>query len=334
MKNSEKKTNLGIVFRPEYLPEALPGFARRAEEAGFDELWLWEDCFYSGGIASAATALAGTKHIAVGLGIMPAVARNPVFAAMEIAALAQLYPGRFLPGFGHGVAGWMRQIGAFPTSQLKALEEVTVTARDLLAGKRVSCDGQQVQLDDVELVHPPAHVPPVSLGVRGPKSLALSGRAADGTILAEYAAPAYVVWAREQIDQGRQEAGRDREQRITVFALSCAAETTAAARQEVRPLVAAAVYSGKIDAQLMPLGILPEVEAFRQSSDVEDFTAHMPDAWIDQLSIAGTKEDWQAAIGRYAAAGVHSLIFVPLPGKDLQEVDIFARLLHGLGNKH
>src|SRR3712207_7355303 len=43
--------------------------------------------------------------------------------------------GRFLPGLGHGVADWMRQIGALPPSPLTALEEVTVTIRDLLDRK-------------------------------------------------------------------------------------------------------------------------------------------------------------------------------------------------------
>lgn len=66
--NNDKNSSLGIVFRPEYPPEELPGFARRAEEAGFDELWLWEDCFFAGGIASAATALAETEHISVNSG--------------------------------------------------------------------------------------------------------------------------------------------------------------------------------------------------------------------------------------------------------------------------
>ena len=44
---------------------------------------------------------------------MRAVARNAAFTAMEIAALAELYPARLIIGLGHGMAGWMRQIGAY-----------------------------------------------------------------------------------------------------------------------------------------------------------------------------------------------------------------------------
>jgi len=322
--NNRKDYNLGIMFRREHAPEKLPSFARRAEEAGFDELWVVEDCFYGSGIASAATALASTDSITVGLGIMPAVVRNPVFAAMEIATLARLYPGRFLPGLGHGMAGWMRQIGAFPKSQLKALEEVTVTIRGILTGERLTFDGKQVQLDQVELVYPPDQIPPISLGIRGPKSLALSGRVADGTILAEYAAPAYVSWAREQIARGVQEAGNDREHRLTVFALACADSPTTTARQQLRPLIASALASGGIDVQIAPMGILPQVQEYIKSRGQEGLEAVLPDAWIDQLAIAGTPEEWALAIRRLVEAGANTVVLVPLPDKGLDELDVFA----------
>jgi alkanesulfonate monooxygenase SsuD/methylene tetrahydromethanopterin reductase-like flavin-dependent oxidoreductase (luciferase family) len=329
VKNS-KEYNLGIMFRREHAPEHLPGFVRRAEEAGFDELWLVEDNLYGGGIASAATALAVTEAISVGVGIMPAVVRNPVFAAMEIATLSRLYPNRFLPGLGHGVASWMRQIGAFPRSQLKALEEVTITIQEMLAGERLTYDGEYIHLNEAELVHPPAQNPPISLGVRGPKSLALSGRVADGTILAEYSAPAYVSWAREQIEGGKVEAGHNREHHLTVFALTCAGSTISAARQQLRPLVASAMASGKLDSQLAPMVILPRLHELLKSGDHEQFEAAMPGSWIDQLAIAGTPEDWQSAINRLVEAGADTVVLVPLPGKGLEELDVFSRHLANL----
>jgi alkanesulfonate monooxygenase SsuD/methylene tetrahydromethanopterin reductase-like flavin-dependent oxidoreductase (luciferase family) len=319
--------NLGIMFRREHAPETLPHFARRAEDGGFDELWVVEDCFYTSGIASAATALACTDAITVGLGIMPAVVRNPVFTAMEIATLARLHPGRFLPGLGHGVASWMRQIGAFPQSQLTALEEVTVAVRKLLAGEEWSVDGQHVQLQEAKLVHPPEKAPPLSLGVIGPKSLALSGRVADGTILSEYAAPAYVSWAREQIASGIEAADHDRPHRLTVFAFACAGDTAAAAREQVRPLVTSAIASGWIDTKLAAMGILPQARALRENSSQDALAGQIPDAWIDQLALVGTPEDWHAALERLVAAGAQSVVLVPLPDRDVDEIEVLARQL-------
>src|SRR4051794_38827741 len=168
--------DLGIVIRPELEPEALAEHARRAESAGFAELWLWEDCFLAGAIAMSATALAATERITVGLGVMPAPVRNAAFAAMEVAALARLHPGRFHAGLGHGVDEWMRQVGAKPASQLMQLDEATTALRALLAGQTLHAEGRYVRLRGVGLDHPPATPPPVSLGVRGPRSLELSGR--------------------------------------------------------------------------------------------------------------------------------------------------------------
>lgn len=210
--------DLGIVIRPELRPEGLAEHARAVEAAGFAELWLWEDCFLAGGIATCATALAATERVIVGVGVMPAPARNPAFAAMEIAALARLHPGRFHAGLGHGVDEWMRQVGAKPASQLALLEETVAAVRALLAGETVRVEGRYVRLRDVALDHPPAAVPPISVGVRGPRSLELAGRAADGTVLDWLSSPGYVRWARERIDAGRSAAGRTDPHRLTVYA--------------------------------------------------------------------------------------------------------------------
>ncbi len=321
-------TDLGIMFRREHAPEHLPHYAGRAEEAGFDSLWIVEDCFYASGIASAATALASTQHIKVGVGIMPAVVRNPVFTAMEIATLARLFPGRFLPGLGHGVAGWMRQIGAMPKSQMQALEETTVTVRRILAGEKVSYAGSEVQLQDAQLIFPPHQIPPLFLGVRGPKSLALSGRVADGTILAEYTPPAFVSGALEQIASGRLEAGHDRPHRLTLFAFVCLEDDIAEARMQLRPLVAAAVAQGNINAQIAPLGIIPAVEEMLAGGGRARLEEEMPDEWIDQLAVVGPPEACAASIGRLVEAGADSVVLIPLPDKDLDELDLFAgRLL-------
>jgi hypothetical protein len=37
------------MFRCTTEPEALPAYARRVDELGYDELWIVEDCFFAGG---------------------------------------------------------------------------------------------------------------------------------------------------------------------------------------------------------------------------------------------------------------------------------------------
>jgi len=174
---------VGIVFRPQLPPERLPGFVTAAEAAGLDDVWLWEDCFLEGGLTSAAAALAGSSSLRVGLGLMPAPLRNPALAAMEIATLARLFPGRFVPAAGHGVLPWMDQVGALAASPMTLLREWVTAVRSLLSGQTVTVQGQYVRLSQVALDWPPAAVPPLLVGARGPRTVALAGEIADGLVL-------------------------------------------------------------------------------------------------------------------------------------------------------
>lgn len=69
---------LGVLAAPTLPATQFVEYVRRAEQLGFDEVWLAEDCFLAGGIAQAAVALASTEQISIGLGILPAGARNVV----------------------------------------------------------------------------------------------------------------------------------------------------------------------------------------------------------------------------------------------------------------
>ncbi|WP_106264582.1 MULTISPECIES: LLM class flavin-dependent oxidoreductase [Isoptericola] len=180
---------LGVAFVPTYPPESLRTLATAAEDAGLDDLWVWEDCFKQSGLASAAAALAWTDRVRVGLGLMPAPLRSTAITAMEIATLARMFPGRFVPAVGHGVQEWMAQSGVKVGSPLTLLRETTDALRRLLAGKEVTTSGRYVHLDAVRLDWPPADDVPLWLGGVGPRSLELAGELGDGLILANALTP-------------------------------------------------------------------------------------------------------------------------------------------------
>jgi alkanesulfonate monooxygenase SsuD/methylene tetrahydromethanopterin reductase-like flavin-dependent oxidoreductase (luciferase family) len=193
---------IGVMFDCGRAPEELPGFAAAVEEAGADDLWVVEDLGWNGGVSAAAIALAATSRLRVGIGIAPAPLRSPALFAMEIATLARIHPGRIVAGLGHGVADWMRQVGVQAKSPLALLEESVTAVRGLLHGETVTIDGREVHIDGVRLVHPPAVVPPVVTGVVRPRSLELSGRIADGTILVEGLRPDQIADAIGHLRRG------------------------------------------------------------------------------------------------------------------------------------
>jgi alkanesulfonate monooxygenase SsuD/methylene tetrahydromethanopterin reductase-like flavin-dependent oxidoreductase (luciferase family) len=222
-------TGLGAVFRPQLPPERLRTIAGLADEAGLEELWLWEDCFLEGGVSTASAALAWTERLHVGIGLLPVPLRNVALTAMEAATLERMFPGRAALAVGHGVQSWMGQVGARAESPVTLLREYLDALRALLRGERVTTDGRYVKLDDVALDWPPAQAVPVVAGVTGPRSLRLSGEAADGTLLTASTAPEGVRRARQLVDEGRESAGRTDPHPITVY-LHAATGPDAAAR--------------------------------------------------------------------------------------------------------
>lgn len=281
--------SLGAMVLRTVPPEHVVSHAT-ALAAYVDELWVVEDLPFAGGISQATAILQATSGMpdapVVGHGIAPAPFRNPAALAMEWATLARAYPDRFHGGIGHGVPRWMGQIGSKAASPLTLLSETLLATRRLLAGQTVSEAGRYVELTDVTLEFPPASVPLVSAGVTGPKSLELSGRCADGTILSEGKGPDDVAAALLQIDAGRAQAAEDDlahvgDHRMTVFV---------------------GYYCG--DPTLLP----PPPE-------------HMPTGW----DAVGTEPDQVAGrLQSLIDAGVDSIVLVPFGDDVVSQIELAA----------
>jgi len=257
------------MYDRDWAPEGLPQFAREVEESGADELWVVEDLEWTGAVASAATALAVTDRLRVGIGITPAPLRNPALLAMELGALARMFPGRLTAGVGHGVREWMVKVGVAPRSPLALLEETVTAVRALLRGEEVTVDGREVHLDGVRLVHPPAVVPPVVAGVLGPRSLELAGRAADGVIVAEGHGPADLAEVLAHVGKGRADRTDGADHSLTVFAFLCVQDDPELLRTTIGP---------SLDGHAAWLG-RPAEQVFAASGPVATVAARVRELW-------------------------------------------------------
>jgi len=271
-------TTYGVMFRREWPANKLIEYARRVEAHDLDEMWVVEDLTFHGGFTQATAALAATNRITVGIGIAPAVVRNVAYTAMEIATLAQMFPGRFHMGFGHGVDFWIEQVGAVPGSWMSSLREVVVGTQQLLAGDNVTTHGAHVHLDAVQLAHPAQVMPPISLGVRGPKSMALSAEVGAGVIFAEWSGPRYLQQVRAQIGDGP---------KFTAF-------------------VQASADVPALEAAMAEKMALPRFAAQLSAYGDDEVS-------LDELVIAGPPVTWVEQAQRWVAAGATSVVFCPLP---------------------
>lgn len=209
---------LGVIFRPQSPPEALREIVEAVDASDVAELWLWEDCFSEGGIATAAAALAWSARVKVGIGLLPVPLRNPALAAMELATLERLAPGRVIAGLGHGVLDWMGQVGARAESPLTLLREYTTAVRALLDGETVDAAGRYVKLDGVALDWAPQTPPELVLGATREKTLRLAGKLADGVLLVGDTDAEALRAARAIVEEGRAASGRDGLPRVITYA--------------------------------------------------------------------------------------------------------------------
>ena len=179
--------------------EAVAGWAKRAEDLGFDSVWLSDHFFYSFGRYGAdpapipslepLTTLAGiasvTDRVRLGTLVLCAPFRHPALLARVASSIDLLSGGRLDLGLG---AGWLEEefdAFGFPFGSVgerfAALEESLEVMQLLFRGEPVTYEGSNVTLSDAVLAPVPERPPPMWLwGKGGPRLLGLAARFADG----------------------------------------------------------------------------------------------------------------------------------------------------------
>ncbi|OBJ40539.1 hypothetical protein A5630_24440 [Mycolicibacterium mucogenicum] len=288
--------NAHIGFKLDARPsEDVVPLARAVEKAGFDELWVCEDLGLAGGVAQAAAALAVTSQLHVGLGIAPAAVRNAAYLAMEFSSLSRASSDRFHAGIGHGMPAWLEQVGQHPDSLMTCLREVTESVALLTQGDAVTYHGKHVQLDEVTLLHPPRETLRISLGVRGPKGVALAKDLDCGVILAEGSTPEYVAAVRDVLGP---------KAHITVFVwFNLDPDDRARGTEQLRTTVRQALKKPYLAAQLGDL-----------------YGAASEDDALHRLTVSGDTQTCRAAIGRLIASGADSIVLQPILGQEEHQI--------------
>lgn len=315
-----RDNRLGVLLISTTAPERLAAIATLAETLGFDEVWIAEDYFFYGGFTGAAQALAATSRIQVGLGVASCMVRHPAVTAMEIATLDRAFPGRFLPGIGHGVPAWVKQMGLYPRSPMRALHEAITGMRALLdRAEPYSAEGEYFTFRDASLTHRPAAPPRIYLGVIGQKGCELAGRIADGNVLSVLASTAYVSWAREQAERGMRAAGRSGAFGLPTYVLSAIGADRGRAREAVRQALAFYLAAVGPTPLTEVIGINDALKSLLASGGLDSVAEGMPGHWIDELAIAGTPAEVAERIEQYWTAGADSVVLSPQPAEATEE---------------
>lgn len=168
------------------------------ERLSFDSLWLSERINGSAPdplIASAA-AIGRTTNLKLGTSVLVLPGRNPVIAAKEIASLAAMSGGRFLPAFGLGAvdAAEQRAFGVQRGERAKMFNEMLQIMRACWTGESCSFSGEHYEVDNIRVGPVPRRLD-VWLGGIAESELKRVGRFGEGWL------PSFVT--PQDAEQGR-----------------------------------------------------------------------------------------------------------------------------------
>lgn len=161
--------------------DSIVALARRAEQAGFDTLWMAHIRSID---AIAALGVAGreTSRIELGTAVTPTYPRHPMAMAQQALTTAQLTDNRFVLGIGLShklvVEGMLGLSYAQPARHMR---EYLKILRPLLRGEMVNFDGEEFRVANLQVAVPGVTDVPVVVAALGEHMLRLSGRLADGT---------------------------------------------------------------------------------------------------------------------------------------------------------
>lgn len=323
-----------------YLQDAHPidagiEFVKYAEDKGFEAVWQAESRLVRDAIVPMAAFAAHTSRIKIGSGVINNWTRNVALTAATFLTLDDLAPDRIICGLGAWWDPLAANVGIERRKPLLAMREYVQVTRDLLKLKRVSFQGEFVNVSGIELdvVHGrrEARNVPIYIGATGPKMLALSGEIADGVLLNYMVSPQYNIGALEQIEKGAKLSGRvvddiDRPQLVICSVDSDRKRALDGARKLVTQYLGQQPHLMKASGVKQEL--LDEIHQVLKwpatEEEIENAMTLVNDDVVQQVTASGTPEEVRAKVREYMEYGCTSPVLYPL-GRDVKlMIDTFA----------
>ena len=205
--------------------DALLAHAAQADRDGLDLVTLSDHPYFADRLdayAALGVVLGSTTAVTGAVNVTNLPSRPAPMLARTITALSALSGGRVVLGIGAGGL-WqdIAKLGVRPLSPaqaVRAMEEAIIVVKALCGGgDPVTFDGEFYRISDLVPAQAPA--PPIWTGSVGAKSLAVTGRVADGWIpgqAADWRSSRFAT-SRPIIDEAAAGAGRDPSEIATIY---------------------------------------------------------------------------------------------------------------------
>jgi 5,10-methylenetetrahydromethanopterin reductase len=220
-------------------------------------------------------------------------------------------------GIGSGLGHAVERMGFDTKRPLTALREAIVILRGLLAGEEVSHAGSAFNVQRVKLDYKPRADIPIFMAARGDNAVKACGELADGMIVSNMCAAAYVAKSVERLNVAARAAGRPDPgvvQYMPCVPRADRDEARSAAKRAVADMLPAYWALGQrlpgaraalIDGTGIAEAEFESAVARLKSGEAPDIA--LDDRFPKAFTISGNAQDCRALAARYAAAGVTEL---------------------------
>ena len=308
----------GILLWSEPSTKELLRLVALAEEAGYSELWYTDIRFETEAYMSLALAARQTERLLLGPGVSDPYTRHPILIAAAIATLDQISGGRAQLGLGTGSS--LANIGLVQDRPVRALREAIELIRMVLAGGPVKYEGEIYRVISGKLNFTPVRTAiPIFVASHSRQTLKLSGRIADGVLLANMGRREAIENATAIIREGEQEAGRPAGSVAVHLRLeACISEDERSALDAMRGRLATRLVNTYPKWEhLDELGI-ERTQALQDAAAARDtaaLSAQLSDADVRSSTLAGSVEQVTAHLRSVVNPDITKVTIRPLTFK-------------------
>jgi 5,10-methylenetetrahydromethanopterin reductase len=315
-------------------------YARLCELLGFDSFNHADEKWTRDVWVRLAVAGAATSRIGLGVTVTDPFTRHPAITAQAAATLAEATNGRFRLMLGIG-SHFETLPGYGVVKGPLAMREMVEVMRAMWRNERVTFDGKVVKLDGAtfDFDFDQSLTPEVYIAGRGPMALASAGRVADGVLIGSFATPPGIEWAKEQIGQGLEKAGRgwDDIKLSSWIYVTILDDPDEPLPDNIRRGMSHAMWSSRpFFAERLDQfsdDITDEFRTFMQDAPHEwspevmaQLRSVITRGMFDSLAVAGTEQQVIDKIAALRDAGVGEVVIWPFPRDGETAEDVVVRL--------
>ena len=297
----------------------LKEYARLAEDAGFESIWVTERYFHEETFSLLGFLAASTSRIRLGVGVSNPFTRHPALLAMAAATLDRISGGRFILGLGRSDRPVIEGKMGIPHDGSRAvLRDAVGIVRRLLAGETLPMGEGRSSLSGVGLgVEPVQPKLSIYLAGIGPRALRLAGAVADGVLLNAYTSTRYVARAVDEVRNAARQQGRGPDELdIACMMVVRPTDDAPAMRVGLKERVVRLLDEPYVGEVLLEWGgfdpsILGPLRESVRTGGGEAAVRLVSDEMVDAFYLIGSEARIKDRVEEYRAAGVTLPLLLP-----------------------